>query len=70
MILHSNAAPTDWARYHKTGDAHYRNRLADSYESLVLRQARRVHSRLPNSVCLDDLIQAGSIGLLKISSFA
>lgn len=41
-----------------------RNRLATHYYPLVTRIARRFVSRLPRSVEIDDLISAGSIGLL------
>ena len=65
MILHLEAPPTDWTHYHRSGEPRFRNRLTEAYENLVLKQARRIHSRLPSSVCIDDLIQAGSIGLLR-----
>lgn len=39
--------------------------VVDQYATLVKRIARQVHSRLPASVQIDDLIQAGLIGLME-----
>jgi RNA polymerase sigma factor for flagellar operon FliA len=46
-------------------DADDRDRLVTQYASLVKRIAYHIMSRLPPSVQVDDLIQAGMIGLLE-----
>ena len=53
-----------WQRYRKTKDSHYRNLIMEHYRHLVKYTAERVHSKLPEKVELDDLISAGTFGLM------
>ena len=52
-----------WKDYQIERGVEQRNRLMENYLSLVESQARRIHSKLPNCVELDDLISAGVFGL-------
>ena len=45
-----------WEQFHKTHDEQYRNMLMEHYRSLVRYCAERLHSKLPDKVELDDLI--------------
>ena len=53
-----------WGQFHKTHDNSYRNLLLEHYRSLVKYAAERLHSKLPDKVELDDLISAGTFGLM------
>ena len=53
-----------WEQFHKTGDDHSRNLLMEHYRYLVKYTAERLHSKLPDKVELDDLISAGTFGLM------
>ena len=53
-----------WDQFHKTGDGHFRNLLMEHYRQLVKYTAERLHSKLPDKVELDDLISAGTFGLM------
>ena len=53
-----------WGQFHKTRDNSYRNLLLEHYRSLVRYAAERLHSKLPDKVELDDLISAGTFGLM------
>ena len=53
-----------WEQFHKTGDDHFRNLLMEHYRYLVKYTAERLHSKLPDKVELDDLISAGTFGLM------
>jgi RNA polymerase sigma factor for flagellar operon FliA len=53
-----------WAEYHRDPSEKNRNPLVELYMSLVKYNAERIHGRLPAEVELDDLISAGSFGLL------
>jgi len=53
-----------WEQFHKTGDDHFRNLLLQNYSHLVKYAAERLHSKLPDKVELDDLISAGTFGLM------
>lgn len=53
-----------WAHYKKHNDASSRERLAEYYLSLVTMHAESYRLRLPATVDIDDLISAGSFGLL------
>lgn len=53
-----------WGQFHKTRDNSYRNLLLEHYRSLVKYAAERLHSKLPDKVELDDLISAGTFGLM------
>lgn len=68
-IARATAAPrpTDalWQRYRSTGDREARTRLLDGYLGLVLHCARELARRVSYSVELDDLISAGTLGLVQ-----
>ena len=53
-----------WVQFHKTGDDYSRNLLLEHYRHLVRYAAERLHSKLPDKVELDDLISAGTFGLM------
>jgi len=53
-----------WGQFHKTRDDHFRNLLMEHYRDLVRYCAERLHSKLPDKVELDDLISAGTFGLM------
>jgi len=53
-----------WEQFHKTRDNHFRNLLMEHYRPLVKYTAERLHSKLPGKVELDDLISAGTFGLV------
>jgi RNA polymerase sigma factor for flagellar operon FliA len=56
--------PAVWQAYRSTCDIQYRNRLVERYLSLVKYNAERIWARLPDGVELDDLISAGTFGLM------
>ena len=53
-----------WEQFHKTHGDQFRNGLMEHYRHLVKYAAERVHSKLPSKVELDDLISAGTFGLM------
>lgn len=53
-----------WEQFHKTHSDNFRNQLMENYRHLVKYAAERVHSKLPSKVELDDLISAGTFGLM------
>ena len=53
-----------WAEYGRTRSETLRNRLMEHYLHLVKRLAQRIHAKLPREVELDDLISAGTFGLM------
>ena len=53
-----------WQAYRDTGNVEYRNRLVERYLPLVKYNAERIWARLPDGVELDDLISAGTFGLM------
>ena len=53
-----------WEQFHKTGDTCFRNLLMEHYRFLVKYSAERLRSKLPEKVELDDLISAGTFGLM------
>jgi RNA polymerase sigma factor for flagellar operon FliA len=53
-----------WAEYGKSRSERVRNQLMEHYLPLVKRLAQRVHANLPREVELDDLISAGTFGLM------
>jgi len=53
-----------WEQFYKTGDVHFRNLLMEHYRFLVKYTAERLRSKLPDKVELDDLISAGTFGLM------
>jgi RNA polymerase sigma factor for flagellar operon FliA len=56
--------PQVWLAYRETGNVEYRNRLVERFLSLVKYNAERIWARLPDGVELDDLISAGTFGLM------
>ncbi len=59
-----------WKRYKETEDKGIRNRLLEHYHSLVKYHATRMAARLPNEVDVEDLVSAGTFGLMDaIGSF-
>jgi RNA polymerase sigma factor for flagellar operon FliA len=53
-----------WAEYARSRSETLRNQLMEHYLHLVKRLAQRVHTKLPREVDLDDLISAGTFGLM------
>jgi len=53
-----------WEQFHKTGTNYYRNQLMQHYMPLVRYTAERLYSKLPDKVELDDLVSAGTFGLM------
>ena len=53
-----------WEQFHKTHDDYHRNLLMENYRDLVRYAAERLHAKLPDKVELDDLISAGTFGLM------
>ncbi len=53
-----------WQQFHKTRDACWRNILIEYYSDSIRYAAERLHSKLPDKVELDDLISAGTFGLM------
>ena len=53
-----------WEQFHKTQGDDFRNLLMEHYSPLVRYCAERLHSKLPDKVELDDLISAGTFGLM------
>ncbi|HUV40830.1 MAG TPA: FliA/WhiG family RNA polymerase sigma factor [Sedimentisphaerales bacterium] len=53
-----------WQQFHKAHEVHYRNLLLEYYRPLVRYSAERLHSKLPGKIELDDLISAGTFGLM------
>ena len=53
-----------WLAYAKTKSDKLRNQLMEHYLHLVKQIAQRIHVKLPREVELDDLISAGTFGLM------
>ncbi len=53
-----------WEQFFQKHDEQSRNLLMEHYRSLVKYCADRLHSKLPDKVELDDLISAGTFGLM------
>ena len=53
-----------WEQFFQTRDDQSRNLLMEHYRSLVKYCAERLHTKLPDKVELDDLISAGTFGLM------
>jgi RNA polymerase sigma factor for flagellar operon FliA len=51
--------------FHRTGDIAARNKLVERYHHLVTFQAERIHPKLPKCVQVEDLIAAGTFGLIE-----
>src|SRR5256885_1387406 len=52
-------------KFHSTTGLDARNQLVEKHIGLVHHVARRLHQQLSTEVSLDDLISAGSVGLLR-----
>lgn len=63
----SSASLTDalWQRYRGTGDPEARTQLLDRYLGLVHHVARQVAARVSDVVEVDDLVSAGTLGLVQ-----
>ena len=53
-----------WQEYKQTGDEEIRNRLMEHYLYLVKYNAERIGAKLPDEVDVDDLMSAGTFGLV------
>lgn len=53
-----------WREYHRSGASELRACLIEYYHDLVGKVARRIHARMPRQVQLQDLISAGTFGLI------
>jgi len=53
-----------WEQFHTTRDDYHRNLLMEHYKDIVKYSAERLHSKLPDKVEIDDLISAGTFGLM------
>ncbi len=53
-----------WEQFFETRDEHFRNQLIEHYRPLVKQTAERLHSKLPGKVEVEDLISAGTFGLM------
>ncbi len=54
-----------WQRYRSTGDPEARTQLLDRYLGLVHHVARQVAARVSDVVEVDDLVSAGTLGLVQ-----
>jgi RNA polymerase sigma factor for flagellar operon FliA len=54
-----------WQRYREHGDCEARSQLLDQYLGLVHHSARELAAKIPQSVELDDLVSAGTLGLIQ-----
>ncbi len=53
-----------WIEFKRNPSDAFRNRIIEQYMPLVRNRAERIWSRLPDGVELDDLISAGTFGLI------
>jgi RNA polymerase sigma factor for flagellar operon FliA len=53
-----------WLKYDKSRSESLRNLLMEHYLPLVKRIGQRIHAKLPREVELDDLVSAGTFGLM------
>ena len=53
-----------WEKFRKNKEDQYRNLLLEHYRYLVKYTAERLHSKLPDKVEVDDLVSAGTFGLM------
>jgi RNA polymerase sigma factor for flagellar operon FliA len=53
-----------WKQYARTRSEETRNKLVEHYLDVVRYTAERLYAKLPNEVDLDDLISAGTFGLV------
>jgi RNA polymerase sigma factor for flagellar operon FliA len=66
-VATDRSATTDalWRRYRGKGDPEARARLLDRHLGLVRQAARQMASRVSGAVEVDDLVSAGTIGLVQ-----
>jgi len=67
MMTTQTTTMTDalWLRYRGTGDPAARSQLLDRYLGLVHHVARQVAARVSDMVEVDDLVSAGTLGLVQ-----
>jgi len=53
-----------WEKFHKDRDDESRNLLLEHYRYIVKYSAERLHNKLPDKVEIDDLMSAGTFGLM------
>ncbi len=53
-----------WEQFHKNHDVQSRNQLLEHYMYIVKYTAERLYTKLPDKVDVDDLISAGTFGLM------
>src|SRR5437016_6708886 len=53
-----------WLEFSQNRTESLRNQLTEHYYPLVKRTAQRIHAKLPREVELDDLVSAGTFGLM------
>ena len=53
-----------WLEFSQNRSESLRNQLTEHYYPLVKRTAQRIHAKLPREVELDDLVSAGTFGLM------
>src|SRR5437867_4358554 len=53
-----------WLEFSQNRSEYLRNQLTEHYYPLVKRTAQRIHAKLPREVELDDLVSAGTFGLM------
>jgi RNA polymerase sigma factor for flagellar operon FliA len=53
-----------WKDFAKSGSDEIRNRLLEHYLPIVRYTAERLYTKLPDEVDVDDLISAGTFGLV------
>lgn len=61
----TNLTDALWQRYRATGDPAARTQLLDRYLGLVHHVARQVAARVSDMVEVDDLVSAGTLGLVQ-----
>jgi RNA polymerase sigma factor for flagellar operon FliA len=60
----TDAERKEWRDYQRTGEVSARNRLVERHLPLVHHFARRLESRIGSALELEDLVSAGTVGLL------
>jgi RNA polymerase sigma factor for flagellar operon FliA len=64
-ITTPNLTDALWRRYRATGDPEARTQLLDRYLGLVHHVARQIAARVSDVVEVDDLVSAGTLGLVQ-----
>jgi RNA polymerase sigma factor for flagellar operon FliA len=65
MTRTAHVAHALWGRYRETGDPEVRAQLLSQYVGLVHHTVRQIAARVGDAVEFDDLIGAGSLGLVR-----